>query len=62
MFLTIKKIPKTSWSSPKPLNFKPQIITFIYFFLQKNASILLKLPMDLDWIYGKRINNIDIPI
>ena len=30
MFLTIKKIPKTSWSSPKPLNFKPQIITFIY--------------------------------
>ena len=30
MFLTIKKIPKTSWSSPKPLNFKPKIITFIY--------------------------------
>ena len=30
MFLTIKKIPKTSWSSPKPLNFKPKIITFFY--------------------------------
>ena len=30
MFLTIKKIPKTSWSSPKPLNFKPKVITFIY--------------------------------
>ena len=30
MFLTIKKIPKASWSSPKPLNFKPQIITFFY--------------------------------
>ncbi len=30
MFLTIKKIPKTSWSSTKPLNFKPKIITFFY--------------------------------
>ena len=30
MFLTIKKIPKTSWSSPKPLNFKPRILTFLY--------------------------------
>ena len=30
MFLTIKKIPKTSWSSPKPLNFKPKILTFLY--------------------------------
>ena len=25
-----KKIPKTSWSSPKPLNFKPRILTFLY--------------------------------
>ena len=30
MFLTIKKIPKTNWSSPKPLNFKPKISTFLY--------------------------------
>ncbi len=30
MFLTIKKIPKTKWSSPKPLNFKPRILTFLY--------------------------------
>ena len=30
MFLTIKKIPKTNWSSPKPLNFKPKISTFYY--------------------------------
>ena len=30
MFLTIKKIPKTSWSSPKPLNFKPKISNFFY--------------------------------
>ena len=30
MFLTIKKIPKTKWSSPKPLNFKPKISTFLY--------------------------------
>ncbi len=30
MFLTIKKIPKTNWSSPKPLNFKPKISTFFY--------------------------------
>ena len=30
MFLTIKKIPKISWSSPKPLNFKPKISTFFY--------------------------------
>ena len=30
MFLTIKKIPKTNWSSPKPLNFKPRILTFLY--------------------------------
>ena len=30
MFLTIKKIPKTSWSSPKPLNFKPKVSTFLY--------------------------------
>ncbi len=30
MFLTIKKIPKTNWSSQKPLNFKPKISTFLY--------------------------------
>tara|TARA_Y100000590_G_scaffold430940_1_gene545150 strand:+ start:341 stop:991 length:651 start_codon:yes stop_codon:yes gene_type:complete len=30
MFLTIKKIPKTSWSSSKPLNFKPRVSTFLY--------------------------------
>ena len=30
MFLTIKKIPKTYWSSPKPLNLKPKISTFLY--------------------------------
>jgi len=30
MFLTIKKIPKISWSSPKPLNFKPKISTFFF--------------------------------
>ena len=30
MFLTIKKIPKVSWSSKKPLNLKPKISTFFY--------------------------------
>jgi len=30
MFLTIKKIPKTKWSSNKPLNLKPRISTFFY--------------------------------
>ena len=30
MFLTIKKIPKTTWSSSKPLNFKPRVSTFLY--------------------------------
>ena len=30
MFLTIKKIPKTYWSSKKPLNFKPKILTFLF--------------------------------
>ncbi len=30
MFLTIKKIPKTSWSSEKTLNFKPKFSTFFY--------------------------------
>ena len=30
MFLTIKKIPKTHWSSKKPLNIKPKISTFLY--------------------------------
>ena len=30
MFLTIKNIPKVSWSSEKPLNLKPKISTFIF--------------------------------
>ena len=30
MFLTIKKIPKTSWSSRKPFNFKPKFSTLLY--------------------------------
>jgi len=30
MFLTIKKIPKISWSSKKPLNLKPKITTFLF--------------------------------
>ena len=30
MFLTIKKIPKTSWSSKKPLNLRPKFWTFLY--------------------------------
>jgi hypothetical protein len=30
MFLTIKNIPKVSWSSEKPLNVKPKISTFIF--------------------------------
>ena len=28
MFLSIKNIPKVSWSSEKPLNFRPKILTF----------------------------------
>ena len=30
MFLTIKNIPKVSWSSNQPLNLKPKSSTFIY--------------------------------
>ena len=30
MFLTIKNIPRTSWSSNKPLNFKPKLLTFLF--------------------------------
>ena len=30
MFLTIKKIPKVSWSSDKALNFKPKLLTFFF--------------------------------
>ena len=30
MFLTIKKIPKVSWSSEKPLNLKPKLKTFFF--------------------------------
>ena len=30
MFLSIKNIPKVSWSSKKPLNLKPKIFTFFY--------------------------------
>jgi uncharacterized membrane protein YczE len=30
MFLSIKKVPKVSWSSKKPLNFKPKISTSFF--------------------------------
>ena len=30
MFLKIRNIPKVSWSSNKPLNLKPKILTFIF--------------------------------
>ena len=30
MFLSIKKIPKTNWSSKYPFNFKPKISTFLF--------------------------------
>jgi len=30
MFLSIKNVPKTSWSSNKPLNLKPRISTFCF--------------------------------
>ena len=30
MFLTIKKIPKVSWSSKKPLNLRPKLTTFLF--------------------------------
>tara|TARA_X000001036_G_scaffold438995_1_gene488427 strand:- start:1335 stop:1982 length:648 start_codon:yes stop_codon:yes gene_type:complete len=30
MFLSIKNVPKVSWSSKKPLNLKPKISTFFY--------------------------------
>ena len=30
MFLTIKKIPKNYWSSDKPLNLKPRLLTIFY--------------------------------
>ena len=30
MFLSIKKIPKTSWSSEYPFNFKPKFSTFFF--------------------------------
>ena len=30
MFLTIKNIPKVSWSSEKPLNLKPRLPTFLF--------------------------------
>ncbi len=30
MFLTIKKIPKNYWSSDKPLNLKPKLLTIFY--------------------------------
>ena len=32
MFLKIKKIPKASWSSEKPLNFKPKFSTLFFLF------------------------------
>ena len=30
MFLSIKKIPKVSWSSSKPLNLKPKFSSFFF--------------------------------
>ena len=30
MFLSIKNVPKVSWSSEKPFNFKPKISTFLF--------------------------------
>ena len=30
MFLSIKNVPKVSWSSNKPLNFKPKLSTFFF--------------------------------
>ena len=30
MFLSIKKIPRTNWSSEYPFNFKPKISTFLF--------------------------------
>ena len=30
MFLTIKNIPRVPWSSNKPLNFKPKLLTFFF--------------------------------
>tara|TARA_B100000029_G_scaffold264530_1_gene260714 strand:+ start:92 stop:742 length:651 start_codon:yes stop_codon:yes gene_type:complete len=30
MFLSIKNVPKVSWSSEEPLNFKPKISTFLF--------------------------------
>ena len=30
MFLSIKKVPKVSWSSKKPLNLKPKLSTFLF--------------------------------
>ena len=30
MFLSIKKIPRTKWSSKYPFNFKPKISTFFF--------------------------------
>ena len=30
MFLTIKKIPKKSWSSKNPFNLKPKLITIFF--------------------------------
>jgi len=30
MFLSLKNIPKVSWSSEKPLNFRPKISTFLF--------------------------------
>ena len=30
MFLSIKKVPKTNWSSGKPFNFKPKFSTLFF--------------------------------
>ena len=55
MFLTIKKIPIKSWSSPKPLNFKPKILTFFYlclgltFFGRGEGLLLVSLTGASPW-------------
>ena len=30
MFLSLKNIPKVSWSSKSPLNLRPKILTFLF--------------------------------
>ena len=70
MFLTIKKIPKTNWSSPKPLNFKPKISTFLYlclgltFFGLGEGLLIVSLTGASPWsVFAQGISlNIDFSI